>query len=227
MVGHFDDSEAVLEFVSAAATCRRWRRSGRAAPTTSCAPRSGRWWWTSTRQRPTSTRRWPGLPRGSRGLPQDYAGYYERCRQPDSPAAARPERGGLSRARGGHDHLRQGQGDGADLGRVLRQRHQRHARRLGRLGVPRAAGAGGLRHRVLAARGGQAAADAEAEEPGRADRHRHRRRRRHRRGHRRAAARAKAPAWCSPTSTRRRSRRRRPTSPPGTRPTWCGRSRWT
>ena len=48
--------------------------------------------------------------------------------------------------------------------------------------------AGGLRHRVLAARGSQAPAHAEAEEPRRPDRVRHRRRRRHRPRDRRAAA---------------------------------------
>ena len=93
------------------------------------------------------------------------------------------------------------QGDGAHRRRVLRQRHQRHARRRRpSRRYRRPARAGGLRHRVLAARGGQAAAHAEAEEP--------------RRAHRlvtggaggigRATAGAccaRAPASCSPTST--------------------------
>ena len=56
----------------------------------------------------------------------------------------------------------------------------------------RPARAGSLRHRILAARRGQAPAHAEAEEPRRPHRAGHRRRRRHRPGDRRAAARAKA-----------------------------------
>ena len=99
---------------------------------------------------------------------------------PNSPGHARPQRGGLSDARRRHVHLRQGQGDGAHLRRVLRQRHQRHARRLDRLDLCRPARAGSLRHRILAARGGEAAAHAEAEVAGRPDRAGHRRRRRHR-----------------------------------------------
>ena len=51
---------------------------------------------------------------------------------PRQPGDARSERGGLPRPRRRHDHLRARQGDGAHLGRVLRQRHQRHARRLAR-----------------------------------------------------------------------------------------------
>ena len=94
----------------------------------------------------------------------------------------------------------------------------------------RPARAGGLRHRVLAARGGQAAAHAEAEEPCRPHRARHRRRRRHRPRHGRRGCCARAPASCSPTSTQAaldaavaefgkrlrqgcRARRRRSTSP--------------
>ena len=47
--------------------------------------------------------------------------------------------------------------------RVLRQRHQRHARRVERRRLCRPARAGSLRHRILAARRGEAPAHAEAE----------------------------------------------------------------
>ena len=187
MVGHFDDQRGGARVRRRRGTCRRWRRSAPAAPTISCAPRSGRWSSTSTRRSPTSTRRSPACRRRSRPTAQDYAAYYERCRRPDSPALRDPNAVVYLVPGRRHDHLRQGQGDGADLGRVLRQRHQRDARRLGVSRVPRAAGAGGLRHRVLAARGGEAAAHAEAEEPRRPHRARHRRRRRHRLGDGRAA----------------------------------------
>ncbi len=112
----------------------RWRRLARPAPTISCAPRSGRWWWTSIRRSRMSTRRWPRLARQVEAYRADYAAYYDRCKHPDSPPPARPERGGLPGARRRHDHLRQGQGDGAHLGRVLCQRDQRDARRVDGLG---------------------------------------------------------------------------------------------
>lgn len=51
-LGHFDDSDAVLEFVNSK-TCVRWRLSAPPAPTISCAPRSAR--WSSTSTRPTRT----------------------------------------------------------------------------------------------------------------------------------------------------------------------------
>ena len=129
------------------------------------------------------------------------------------PGDARPQRGRLPGPRRRHDHLCPRQGDGAHRRRVLRQRHQRDARRLGGRHLCRPARAGGLRHRVLAARGGQAAAHAEAEDrspaaspsspaapaasAGRPPR----------------GCWPRAPASCSPTSTRRRSTRPRRASP--------------
>ena len=75
-------------------------------------------------------RRDPRRPAGrGRGLPRGLRRLLRALQAPRQPGAARPERGGLPRPRRRHDHLRQGQGDGADLGRVLRQRHQRDARR--------------------------------------------------------------------------------------------------
>ena len=77
-----------------------------------------------------STRRWPACRRQVEAYRADYAAYYDALQARRQPGAARPECGGLPGARRRHDHLRQGQGDGAHLGRVLRQRHQRDARRL-------------------------------------------------------------------------------------------------
>ena len=93
-------------------------------------------------------------------------------------------------------------------GGILRQRDQRHARRLERQPLCRPRRAGGVRHRILAARRGQAPAHAEAEVARRPGRPRHRRRGRHRPGDRRSGCWAKAPASCSPTSTGRASTRR-------------------
>ena len=75
---------------------------------------------------------------------------------------AMPNRGRLSDPGRRHDHLRRGQADGAHRRRVLPQRHQRDARRSRRRPLCRPRRAGSLRHRVLAARGGQAAAPAAA-----------------------------------------------------------------
>ena len=62
-----------------------------------------------------------------------------------------------------HVQLRQGQADRPGGRRVLRQRDQRDARRRGRLDLRPDRRGGEVPHRVLGARGGQAAADAEAE----------------------------------------------------------------
>ena len=91
----------------------------------------------------------------------------------------------------------EGQADGASRRRVLRQHDQRGALGRGRRRVRADRRAGGVRHRVLAARGGQAAAAAEAEAPRRAGRARDRRRRRHRR------------RGCAPAPRRGRQRRHR------------------
>ena len=72
-------------------------------------------------------------------------------------------------------------------------------------------------HRVLGARGGQAAAAAEAQAPGGPDRAGHRRRVGHRPGDRASGWRAKAPASWWPTGTARRRRRWPPGSGPRTR----------
>ena len=85
--------------------------------------------------------------------------------------------------------LRRGRADRAGGGRVLPERDQRDARRRGGLRLPADPGEREVPHRVLGARGGQAAPPAQAEAAGRADRAGHRGRFRHRPGHRAAARR--------------------------------------
>ena len=160
-VGHFDDQPAVLEFVGSKELDKL------AALGTSCPDHFLR---TKIRPlvvdfdpaNPDVDKTLAGLGAAHRGIPQGLCRLLRALQARRQPCHARPQRGRLSGAGRRHDHLRQGQGDGAHLGRVLRQRHQRHARRLWRLDLCRPARAGGLRHRVLAARGGQAAAHAEA-----------------------------------------------------------------
>ena len=179
-IGHFTDAPEVLEFVNS----RDLRPL--AALGTSCPDHFLR---TKIRplvlpfdpRRAISTRSSPRSTTALDAYRADYAAYYERCKRPNSPAMRDPERRGLSRSRRRHAHLRQGQGDGAHRRGVLRQRDQRHARRLERQPICRARRAGGVQHRILAARGGQAAAHAEAEVARRPRRAHHRRGRRHRR----------------------------------------------
>ena len=117
-----------------ATSWRRWRRSAPSCPDhflrTKIRPLVRA---TSIRPSPTSTRRSPARRRG-RGLSRRTTPpITSAASTPNSPGDARPQRGGLPGARRRHDHLRQGQGDGAHRRRVLRQRHQRDARRLRRL----------------------------------------------------------------------------------------------
>ena len=200
-VGHFDDSPAVLEFVGS----KRLREL--AALGTSCPDhflRTKIWPLVldfdpagdnlDAGDRRTSTRR-------STPIATDYAAYYERCKHADSPAMRDPNP---------VVYLVPG------VGQITFARDKATARIAGEFYVNainvmrgastvsdlcRPARAGGLRHRILAARGGEAAAHAEAEKPRRQGRARHRRRRRHRPRHRRSGCSARAPASCSPTST--------------------------
>ena len=117
---------------------------------------------------------------------EDYAAYYQRVRRAGLAGAARPQSVGRRHSRARAVRLRQGQARGAHHDRVLRQRHPRDGgreRARGRTAAPpgrcrrsrrpeqasefktlpqlrRAAAARGVPHRVLGARGGQAAADA-------------------------------------------------------------------
>ncbi len=143
------------------------------------------------------------------------------------PGHARPEPGRLPRSRRRHDHLCPRQGDGAHRRRVLPERHQRHARRFVGRHLRRPARAGSLRHRVLAARGSQAPAHAEAEEPVRPHRLRDRRRQRHRpldRGAASLGGRGRRHRRHRPTLRWRRPRRR---SPRATARTISAASPWT
>ena len=99
-VGHFDRWAAVLDFVNAR-DCRRPRApSARAARTTSCAPRSARWCSPSTPLYRLQGRHLAaGLDTGaSRTTAPTTQAYYERCKPPEQPGAARRQRGGLPAA---------------------------------------------------------------------------------------------------------------------------------
>ena len=95
----------------------------------------------------------------------DYADYYERCKRPGlAGRCAIPMPSSISCPASGMISFAKRQGDGAHRRGVLCQCHQCDARRVG--GVDAYVGparAGGLRHRILAARGGEAPAHAEAE----------------------------------------------------------------
>ena len=84
-VGHFTDSDAVLDFLGPGRASRGSPRSARPAPITSCAPRSARWCSTCRR-----TRRWSDVIERLRELHAeyrtDYAAYYDRHAVADSPA---------------------------------------------------------------------------------------------------------------------------------------------
>ena len=127
--------------------------------------------------------------RAARGVPGGLQGLLRAVRDPGLAADARRGPGDRAGARGRHVQLRRGQADRAGGRRVLPERDQRHARRRGHLGVRADPGEREVPHRVLGARGGQAAAAAEAQAPGGADRAGHRRRVGHRPGDRRAAGR--------------------------------------
>ena len=172
MVGHFNDSDAVLEFVNAV------DMEPLAARGTSCPDHFLR-----TKIRPLVVEFDP-----SKGISRRLRGLLRALQARQFAGHPRPQRGGLPGAGRRHDHLRQGQGDGADLGRILCQRDQRDARGVLGQRICGPARAGGLRHRILAPGRGQAAADAQAEIAGRPDRSGHRWRRRDRRGHGRAVS---------------------------------------
>ena len=110
---------------------------------------------------------------------------------------ARSQRRHLPRPRRRHDLVRQGHGDGAHRRRILRQRDQRDARGERRRPLRRPRRTGSLQHRILAARGSQAPAHAEAARHAGSCCAGDRRRRRHRLGDR------------SPHAGRRRVRRHR------------------
>ena len=128
MVGHFNDEDAVLEFVNAK------NMVPLAALGTSCPDHFLR-----TKIRPLVVGFDPangnidevleGLPAQVASYREDYAAYYERCKHDNSPALRDPNAVGLSDPGRRHDHLCQGQGDCAHFRRVLRERDQCDARR--------------------------------------------------------------------------------------------------
>ena len=159
-------------------------RSAPRAPTTSCARRCDRS-CSTCRPRPRSTTSSPGSRELHAAYRDDYRAYYERHADADSPPMRGADPGHRARARRRHVLLRRQQADGPRRRRVLRQRHQRDARR--RVGVDLRADPGGgeVPHRVLGARGGQAAAAADSRSPlSDARRLRHGRRLGHRPRHR-------------------------------------------
>ena len=115
MVGHFDDQPAVLEFVGAAGM------PPLAALGTSCPDHFLR-----TKIRPLVVDFDPARARrrddarrpagGGRGLPRRLRRLLRPLQAAGQPRDARSERRRLPGAGRRHDHLRQGQGDGADLG---------------------------------------------------------------------------------------------------------------
>ena len=203
-VGHFTDAPAVLEFVNSR------ELKPLAALGTSCPDHFLR-----TKIRPARAR----LRSGSRNLDvvvgsldgtladyrADYAAYYERCKHPNSPAMRDPNPVIYLVPGVGMLSFAKDKATARIAAEFYRQRDQRDARRLGGQPLCRARRAGGLQHRILAARGSQAAAHAQAEVARRPSRARDRRRGRHRTGDRGRASWPRAPASCSPTSTRRAS----------------------
>ena len=93
----------------------------------------------------------------------DYAEYYDQCKHPDSPAIRVSSPSVILVPGVGHDRMGQVEVREPRDGGVLQRRHRRDARRRAGEPVHRARPAGGVRHRVLAARGGEAQADARRE----------------------------------------------------------------
>ena len=192
---------------STATTRRAWPSWARAAPTTSCAPRSSRSTSTGTRRPRTwrrSRRNWrPGWSSTARTTPPTTSA----CKHANSPAMRDPNPTvilipGLGMIAWGKDKSES---------RVTAEFYNCAVEvmrgRGGHRRVHRPAAAGGVRHRILAARGGQAPAHAGGEGAGAAGRRGRRRGQRHR-------ARSRAPAGQGRRARglRRRERRRRPTA---------------
>ena len=156
-VGHFSDAPEVLEFVNSNAL------SDLAPLGTSCPDHFLR-----TKIRPLVLPFDPGANnldevargprRAARGLSRPVRRLLRALQAREFARDARPQRGDLSGSRRRHAVFRQGQGDRAHRQRILRQRDQRHARRLRRQHLCRPRRAGSVRHRILVARGSQAAA---------------------------------------------------------------------
>jgi hypothetical protein len=186
-VGHFTDSDVVLDF---------WprRAPALAALGTSCPDHFLRTKVQAAGARPAAGRAARrGRSPGSRSCTPPTApttGLLRAARHPRTQPAMRGADPAIVLVPGRrHVQLRQGQADRPGRRRVLRQRDQRDARRRGGLDLRADRRGGEVPHRVLGARRGQAAADAEAEAARHPDRARDRRRLGHRQGDRAAARR--------------------------------------
>ena len=168
-VGHFNDADVVLDFVSRAEHPRL------AALGTSCPDHFLR-----TKVAPMVLDLPPTAPdRGhrraaqgaARRLPRGVPRLLRAARDARQPGDARRRPGDRAGPRRRDVQLRRQQADRAGRRRVLRQRHQRDARRRGALDLRADRRVREVPHRVLGARGGEAGAAAEAEaarDPGRA-----------------------------------------------------------
>ena len=163
MVGHFTDSDVVLDFLARAEHPRL------AELGTSCPDHFLR-----TKVKPLvldlpagGHRRGVGraAARAAPGVPGGLPGLLRPAR--DGRLAGHPRSRPAHRAgaRRGHVQLRQGQADRTGRGRVLRQRHQCDARCRGTVDLPAYRRGGEVPHRVLGARGGEAAAACRAPKP--------------------------------------------------------------
>ncbi len=158
MVGHFTDSDAVLEFLAGE------KLFALAELGTSCPDHFLR-----TKVKPLvldlpatapvdeCVARLAELHEQYRA---DYRAYYERHATPDSPPMRGADPAIVLVPGVGHVLVRQGQADRPRRGRVLRQRDQRDARCRVGVDATRRSPSGEVPHRVLGARGGQAAAPA-------------------------------------------------------------------
>ncbi len=187
-VMHYADGPAILEFVGSA------RGADLAAKGTTCPDHFLRTkilplWVPFTPGQETAAQLAEKLGPAGRALRDRLRRLLRALQAAGLAGDARPDAGAAAGPRHRPARLPEGQADGARRRRVLRQHDQRRALGRGRRRVRADPRAGGLRHRVLAARRGQAAAPAEGQGARRQDRAHHRRRRRHRPGGGAAAAR--------------------------------------
>ena len=110
------------------------------------------------------------LSEGLERYRRDYAAYYDRRKRKDSPAMRDANPTVVLIPGPGHDRVGEEQERVADHRGVLQLRHRGDARRRGHRPVRGHGRAGGLRHRVLVARGGEAAPPASREGARPADR---------------------------------------------------------
>ena len=164
---------ALREF---ARTRRGWPSSARAARTIFCARKSSRSTSIGIRRRTTSPRCKKLLASGLGKLPQGLRDILREVQARQFAGDARPEPDRRAHSRPRHDRVGQGQIRIARDGGILQLRRRSHARRGGDRRIHRAPAAGGVRHRILAARGSETQAHAGGKGTRAAGHHRHRRR---------------------------------------------------